>query len=190
MGRRCPASLDTLLRVPCPNPPANVAGLDVASRHWCSLADPHAERDHLCLCGATFFTGPSAPAVLTTPDRLQVAEVAARQAMRVHGYPYTDVAGVLPAMVAAAVQSLSATLPEMLVLRVQPGDVLVLAFDPRVSRADADAAAAELKAGFPGNRVLITKHVDLSVMRPEVADQIEGAAAPPLPESIRPGQAS
>ena len=59
------------------------------------------------------------------------------------------------------------------VLRLLPDDVLVLGFNKNVSAADADKAAAQLKSGFPDHRVLITNHVDLLVVRPDVADQIK-----------------
>lgn len=66
-----------------------------------------------------------------------------------------------------------ASLPEVRVLRLQPDDVLVTVVNRHLSRECTATVAAQLKEEFPGHRVLITEHIELLVVRPEVADRIE-----------------
>lgn len=62
---------------------------------------------------------------------------------------------------------------EVRVLRLQPDDVLVLAFDRPVNLVEAAKARAMLAGEFPGHRAVITTQAELLVVRPDVFDQIK-----------------
>ncbi|WP_106193905.1 hypothetical protein [Umezawaea tangerina] len=69
-------------------------------------------------------------------------------------------------------------LPEVRVVRVRPGDVLVLAYADPITPDDARRASELLKAEFPGHRAVITSRAELLVVRPDEADLIEEGKAP------------
>jgi hypothetical protein len=64
-------------------------------------------------------------------------------------------------------------LAEVRVLRLQPDDALVLAFDRPLNLAEAARARAMLTSEFPGHRAVVTTQAELLVVRPDVADQIK-----------------
>ena len=65
-------------------------------------------------------------------------------------------------------------LPEVRVLRLQPGDAVVLTKrGPTLSAKERHAIERTLRALFPANEVLVVCDGDLSIVRPDVADQIK-----------------
>lgn len=57
-------------------------------------------------------------------------------------------------------------LKEMAVLRLEPGDVLVLTTEDRITDADADALYARMCETFPGHKVALLEGLQLAVARP------------------------
>lgn len=64
-------------------------------------------------------------------------------------------------------------LREVRVLRLQPGDVVVLNFTDRVTGMERDETLTRLAGMFPDHRCIVTERAELAVVRPDVADQIE-----------------
>jgi hypothetical protein len=67
-------------------------------------------------------------------------------------------------------------LPGVRVLRLQPDDVLLLAFDQPTTPAVAVQARDQFNDWFPDHRTVVISQAELLVVRPEQADQIEEGA--------------
>jgi hypothetical protein len=59
-----------------------------------------------------------------------------------------------------------ALLKEMAVLRLEPGDVLVLTTEGTVTDAEADKLYVRMQAAFPGHKVALLEGLKLAVARP------------------------
>lgn len=61
-------------------------------------------------------------------------------------------------------------LPEVRVVRVQPGDVLAIVTPERISMQEAHERCMELRAMWPDNEVVVISQADLRVLRQEAGD--------------------
>jgi hypothetical protein len=61
-------------------------------------------------------------------------------------------------------------LPEVKVLRLQPGDVLVAKVDPDTRPEALEQLRKRLELEFPGQKILVCSGVELEVARPEQFD--------------------
>ncbi len=58
------------------------------------------------------------------------------------------------------------TLPEARILRLQPGDVVVVTLEDRLTDAQHDLMLAGLQKAFPDNQVVIIERGDITVAGP------------------------
>jgi len=59
---------------------------------------------------------------------------------------------------------------EVEVLRLQPGDVIVVTIHERMSRQQSDRVSEQVKARFPGHEVVLAQGLSLSVKREVAGD--------------------